>query len=246
MDRLPDVPFEFYNVESLRRIGLHQVCFRCGKYGHKKESCLVEQEEDQGKKEGVKEDASMETPEGELNDNGKAKKGKAAVREQWFAEDEVKAEIWVTINDRKVDVASNKVNQFGVGPSPRGTGTRSFTSLIRDMRTHYHLDFIAILKLAPARAIVADVLNPQDFEQWSLMDCEGYKRRNLCLWDHSISSFVLERHHQFYTWRLPVRWAFWTMTISRMRLRLVVGAGHVGPPLTRQLLDSRAWLVGET
>ncbi|KAI9079885.1 hypothetical protein K1719_038131 [Acacia pycnantha] len=92
--RLPDVPFEFYNVESLRRIGnmigrmikvdrstsvydkggfaricveidlkqpllptyevfgeeraivyegLHQVCFQCGKYGHQKKFCPLNQ-----------------------------------------------------------------------------------------------------------------------------------------------------------------------------------------------------------
>ncbi|KAI9119913.1 hypothetical protein K1719_009302 [Acacia pycnantha] len=157
--RLPDVPFEFYNVESLRRIGnmvgkmikldrstsvydkggfaricveidlkkpllpsykifneerpivyegLHQVCFRCGKYGHKKESCLVEQEEEQGKKEGVKEDASMETLEGELNDNGKAKMGQQLPGEQSDSRRmKSRQEIGVTINDRKGDVASN-------------------------------------------------------------------------------------------------------------------------------------------
>ncbi|KAI9081654.1 hypothetical protein K1719_036390 [Acacia pycnantha] len=95
--RLPDVPFEFYNVESLRRIGnmigrmikvdrstsvydkggfaricveidlkqpllptykvfgeeraivyegLHQVCFQCGKYGHQKKFCPLNQTEE--------------------------------------------------------------------------------------------------------------------------------------------------------------------------------------------------------
>ncbi|KAI9116896.1 hypothetical protein K1719_011895 [Acacia pycnantha] len=101
--RLPDVPFEFYNIESLRRIGhmigrmikidrstsiyykggfaricveldlqqpllpsymifgeerpiiyegLHHVCFKCGKYGHQKETCpTVQREEDDQKAE---------------------------------------------------------------------------------------------------------------------------------------------------------------------------------------------------
>ncbi|KAI9128260.1 hypothetical protein K1719_001253 [Acacia pycnantha] len=105
--RLPDVPFEFYNVESLRRIGnmigkmikvdrstsiydkggfaricveidlkkpllpsyvvfgeerqivykgLHQVCFKCGKYGHKKTTCPMElsQSDLSGNEHGIK------------------------------------------------------------------------------------------------------------------------------------------------------------------------------------------------
>ncbi|KAI9073491.1 hypothetical protein K1719_044530 [Acacia pycnantha] len=72
--RLPDVPLEFYNVESLRRIGnmqpllptytvfeeerpiiyegLHQVCFTCGKYGHQKDSCPMSQKEDEVQSNG--------------------------------------------------------------------------------------------------------------------------------------------------------------------------------------------------
>ncbi|KAI9127363.1 hypothetical protein K1719_001922 [Acacia pycnantha] len=109
--RLPDVPFEFYNVESLRRIGnmvgrmikidrstsiyekggfaricveidlkqpllpsymvfgeerhiiyegLHQVCFGCGKYGHKKKKkeCPLRQNEHDGVKENQQKVAS--------------------------------------------------------------------------------------------------------------------------------------------------------------------------------------------
>ncbi|KAI9107574.1 hypothetical protein K1719_021611 [Acacia pycnantha] len=465
--RLPDVPFEFYNVESLRRIGnmvgkmikldrstsvydkggfaricveidlkkpllpsykifneerpivyegLHQVCFRCGKYGHKKESCLVKQEEDQGKKEGVKEDASMETPEvggvsrqqtppevetsvppntsgnvardeyrfgkikilkrdfrgdhnaakskGELNDNGKAKMGQQLPGEQSDSRRmKSRQEIGVTINDRKGDVASNSpaksewvqvgvkrknvgkgklkgkenrppsqprgrkltqvgrgmepshLNPFGVlqtqdarvdvnpdkegngdrtlnnlglngegnivappmherptepigasmglmgpvdqilerdmvhfdhGDATMGTGTRSFTSLIRDMRTHYHLDFIAILETRCTPALSVGRAKSLGFPNMELVDCEGYSGGIWCLWDHSISSVsVLERHHQFLHLKITSSArCTWTMTI-------VYASPSCGP--RRVLWDhlSRlapsiqgAWLVG--
>ncbi|KAI9083745.1 hypothetical protein K1719_034334 [Acacia pycnantha] len=71
--------------------GLHQVCFVCGKYGHKKESCSVGQDEAQGKEEGP----SMVTPEAgdvsgqhtssELGAGGSTNTcGEAAGDECWF------------------------------------------------------------------------------------------------------------------------------------------------------------------
>ncbi|KAI9100906.1 hypothetical protein K1719_024030 [Acacia pycnantha] len=116
---LPDVPFEFYNVESLRRIGnmigrmikvdratsiydkggfacicvkidlqqpllpsytvfgeersiiyegLHQVCFRCGRYGHRKDTCSLNKAEDQ-----PVDQQTMEPKQGGSNDVGSTK-----------------------------------------------------------------------------------------------------------------------------------------------------------------------------
>ncbi|KAI9082694.1 hypothetical protein K1719_035268 [Acacia pycnantha] len=121
--RLPDIPFEFYNIESLRRIGnlvgkmikldrstsiyekggfaricveidlqkpllpsyvvfgeerpivyegLHQVCFACGKYGHKKEVCSVGRKVEEGQT------SSHDTRGYENGDVGEGRKEKGA------------------------------------------------------------------------------------------------------------------------------------------------------------------------
>ncbi|KAI9110195.1 hypothetical protein K1719_018637 [Acacia pycnantha] len=64
--RLRNISFEFYNIDSLHIIGnmigkmikvfgeerpiiyegLHQVCFMCGKYGHRKDNCPMKQEDE--------------------------------------------------------------------------------------------------------------------------------------------------------------------------------------------------------
>ncbi|KAI9108820.1 hypothetical protein K1719_020125 [Acacia pycnantha] len=308
--RLPDVPFEFYNVESLRRIGnmvgkmikvdrstsvydkgsfahicveidlkkpllptytvfgeerpivyegLHQVCFVCGKYGHKKES--VGQEET-AEKENVQstagpevgdsngESASTETGvggsatsfakfKGDLNENPKGMSGQRVTEgKSDLRRMKTKQEIRVGVNENKVEVASGS-GSGKAGPvvaiplvhessttqahlileikedNGQGTGARSFPSLIRDLKAHYHLGFIAILEArcntesSVARASQLGFLNME------LINCEGYSGGIWCLWDHCISSVsVVKRHHQFLHLLITNSvGSAWTMTV---------------------------------
>ncbi|KAI9083705.1 hypothetical protein K1719_034294 [Acacia pycnantha] len=97
----------------------------------------------------------------------------------------------------------------------QGTGTRSFPSLIRDIKSHYQLDFIAILETRCTPALSVGRANTLGFPNMELVDCEGYSTGIWCLWDHSISSVsILEQHHQFLHLRITSSaGSTWTMTV---------------------------------
>ncbi|KAI9084859.1 hypothetical protein K1719_033265 [Acacia pycnantha] len=80
----------------------------------------------------------------------------------------------------------------------RGTGAKSFPALVRDLKTHYQLNFIAILETRCNKEVSHRRANLLGFPNMELVDCEGYSGGIWCLWDHSITSIsVIERHHQF-------------------------------------------------
>ncbi|KAK4258548.1 hypothetical protein QN277_004989 [Acacia crassicarpa] len=80
----------------------------------------------------------------------------------------------------------------------RGTGALSFPALVRDLKTHYRLDFIAVLETRCTKEASLSRAQQLGFPNMELIDCEGYSGGIWCLWEHSISSIsVIERHHQF-------------------------------------------------
>ncbi|KAI9092467.1 hypothetical protein K1719_027595 [Acacia pycnantha] len=100
----------------------------------------------------------------------------------------------------------------------RGTGSKSFPALVRDLKSHYQLDFIAIVETRCNRESSVARAEKLGFPNMALVDCEGYSGGIWCLWNHSISSIsILERHHQFihlvvtgatgHTWTLTVAYA---------------------------------------
>ncbi|KAI9114885.1 hypothetical protein K1719_013898 [Acacia pycnantha] len=79
-----------------------------------------------------------------------------------------------------------------------GTGAKSFPALVRDLKSHYHLNFIAIVETRCAKEASVGRASQLGFPNMELIDCEGYSGGIWCLWDHNIASIsVLERHHQF-------------------------------------------------
>ncbi|KAI9121850.1 hypothetical protein K1719_007240 [Acacia pycnantha] len=99
-----------------------------------------------------------------------------------------------------------------------GTGAKSFPALVRELKNHYKLDFIAIVETMCSKEMSVARANQLGFPHMELVDCEGYSGGIWCLWDHSISAItILERHHQFihlqisgeagYSWQLTVVYA---------------------------------------
>ncbi|KAI9113418.1 hypothetical protein K1719_015345 [Acacia pycnantha] len=82
--------------------------------------------------------------------------------------------------------------------NPRGTGARSFPALVRDLKAHYQLDFIAILEMRCKKDLSIGRAKQLGFPYMELMDGEGYSGGIWCLWEHSIGSVsLIERHSQF-------------------------------------------------
>ncbi|KAI9072555.1 hypothetical protein K1719_045486 [Acacia pycnantha] len=77
-------------------------------------------------------------------------------------------------------------------------GAKRFPALVRDLKSHYHLDFIAIVETRCAKESSVVRASQLGFSNMELIDCEGYSGGIWCLWNPSIASIsVLERHHQF-------------------------------------------------
>ncbi|KAK4283181.1 hypothetical protein QN277_000163 [Acacia crassicarpa] len=80
----------------------------------------------------------------------------------------------------------------------RGTGAPSFPALIRDLKAHYRLDFLAILETRCSKEASRRRAQALGFHNMELIDCEGYSGGIWCFWEHSITSvLVIERHRQF-------------------------------------------------
>ncbi|KAK4256282.1 hypothetical protein QN277_009167 [Acacia crassicarpa] len=111
----------------------------------------------------------------------------------------------------------------------RGIGALSFPALIRELKSNYRLDFLAVLETRCSSDVSQSRVRQLGFPNMELIDCEGYSGGIWCFWEHSITSVsVIERHHQFThlqvtgsascTWMLTVvyasptsipRWALW-------------------------------------
>ncbi|KAI9074198.1 hypothetical protein K1719_043852 [Acacia pycnantha] len=77
--------------------------------------------------------------------------------------------------------------------------SKKFSSLlVRELKGHYNLDFIAIVETRCNKEMSLIRANQLGFPNMELVDCEGYSGGIWCLWNHNISAItVLERHHQF-------------------------------------------------
>ncbi|KAI9112213.1 hypothetical protein K1719_016736 [Acacia pycnantha] len=69
----------------------------------------------------------------------------------------------------------------------RGTGARSFPPLIRDLKAHYQLAFVAILETRCSSELSRGRASHLGFSNMELINCEGYSGGIWCLWDHCIS-----------------------------------------------------------
>ncbi|KAK4275212.1 hypothetical protein QN277_018336 [Acacia crassicarpa] len=97
----------------------------------------------------------------------------------------------------------------------RGTGARSFPALVRDLKSHYHLDFLAIVETRCAKESSVRRARQLGFPNMELIDCVGYSGGIWCFWDQTIVSIsVLERHHQYIHLQVNgTSGCSWTLTV---------------------------------
>ncbi|KAK4254012.1 hypothetical protein QN277_009448 [Acacia crassicarpa] len=97
----------------------------------------------------------------------------------------------------------------------RGTGAQSFPALVCDLKTHYQLNFIAILETRCNKAVSQSRASQLGFPNMELVDCEGYSGGIWCLWDHSFTSVsLIERHPQFLHFQVSrAAGCSWTITV---------------------------------
>ena len=80
----------------------------------------------------------------------------------------------------------------------RGTGSKSFPSLIREMKSYHKLDFLAIVETRADMLQSERRIKSLGFHEFSFTAAEGFSGGIWCLWDVSIAKVeVLEKHHQF-------------------------------------------------
>ncbi|KAI9124212.1 hypothetical protein K1719_005512 [Acacia pycnantha] len=127
-----------------------------------------------------------------------------------------------------------------------GTGAKSFPALVCDLKSHYELDFLAILETRYTQEASVGRVQQLGFPNMELIQCEGYSGGIWCFWDHSISSVtVLERHHQFVhllvTGSTGQSWMFTVVYASTS----CVGRQILWENLSRIAQTvHRAWLIG--
>ncbi|KAK4254761.1 hypothetical protein QN277_010094 [Acacia crassicarpa] len=97
----------------------------------------------------------------------------------------------------------------------RGTGAGSFPGLVRDLKSYYQLNFVAIVETRCAKELSLGRANQLGFSSMELIDCEGYSGGIWCLWDNNIISISLsERHHQYMHLQVNgIAGRVWTLTV---------------------------------
>ncbi|KAK4275816.1 hypothetical protein QN277_018836 [Acacia crassicarpa] len=97
----------------------------------------------------------------------------------------------------------------------RGIGARSFPALIRDLKNHYNLNFVAILETHCSKEDSARRADQLGFSHMELIDSEGYSGGIWCFWEPTISHVaVLEHHHQYMHLKITcVTGCSWILTV---------------------------------
>ncbi|KAK4270935.1 hypothetical protein QN277_019699 [Acacia crassicarpa] len=128
----------------------------------------------------------------------------------------------------------------------RGTGAPSFPALIRDLKKHYQLNFMAILKTRCTHQLARTRAQLMGFPNMEIVDCEGYSGGIWCLWDDNIGAVTLvERNFQF------LHFLITSSTGSSWHLTVIYASPNCN---TRQVLWENlsrialsiqgAWLIG--
>lgn len=77
----------------------------------------------------------------------------------------------------------------------RGTSMKSFRSLIRDLKKHYHLDFLAIVETHATNKKASETIKNLGFSYFNFVDAEGFSGGIWCLWDKVFKSVKIISHH---------------------------------------------------
>ena len=97
----------------------------------------------------------------------------------------------------------------------RGTGSRNFPNLIRELTSFYHIDFIAILETRCSGNKALNICQKLGFHYFEIVDADGFRGGLWCLWSsrfHSIK--VVSKHSQFIHLQMEdTRGQFWWFTV---------------------------------
>ncbi|XP_028782372.1 uncharacterized protein LOC114738479 [Neltuma alba] len=97
----------------------------------------------------------------------------------------------------------------------RGTRAKSFPSLVREIKRHYQIDFLAILETRCDKREVKNRTKKLGFHAYEIIDVEGYSGGIWCLWERSVQHVtILEKNPQFMHVRVGNSQGLsWEMTI---------------------------------
>ncbi|XP_028768574.1 uncharacterized protein LOC114726176 [Neltuma alba] len=80
----------------------------------------------------------------------------------------------------------------------RGTGAKSFPSLIKDLKKHFVLDFLALVETRSDKQKTEKRIGGIGFHDYTFIEAEGYSEGIWCLWNAGVRKVeVIERHRQF-------------------------------------------------
>ena len=80
----------------------------------------------------------------------------------------------------------------------RGTGLKSFPSLVREIKKQYKLDFLAILETRANASKTERIIRQLGFSKFTFSAAEGYSGGIWCLWEEgSLTIEVIDRQKQF-------------------------------------------------
>ncbi|KAI9100030.1 hypothetical protein K1719_024248 [Acacia pycnantha] len=204
--------------------GLHQVCLECGKYGHIKKECPSLQVE---KSEKADDKQAGDSNSGDGGDKNLEKEMQAVDAGSTPAKAMRVLGLVATVEPPAMKVIFDKAEGEPATPqhtprflmnymiwNSRAPGARSFPALVRDLKSHYKLDFIAILETRCSKASTGRA-NQAGFTHMELIDNEGYSGGIWCPWEPCISHVVvIERHHQFMHLRITDASShYWMLTV---------------------------------
>ncbi|XP_028786380.1 uncharacterized protein LOC114742276 [Neltuma alba] len=97
----------------------------------------------------------------------------------------------------------------------RGTGTKTFPSLVQELKKHFCLDFLALLETRSDKLKTERRIGSLGFQEYTFIEAEGYSGGIWCLWNAGVRRVeVLERHRQYLHLYIETsRLEQWFMTI---------------------------------
>ena len=80
----------------------------------------------------------------------------------------------------------------------RGTGSKSFSSLVREIKNHYQVDFMDILETRADREKSEHRIKNMGFQEYGFTAAKGFSGGIWCLWNNGVCKIrIIESHHQY-------------------------------------------------
>ena len=97
----------------------------------------------------------------------------------------------------------------------RGTGSRNFSNLVREISSFYAVDFFAILETRCSGNKAVDICSKLNFDNFEIVDAMGFKGGIWCCWSNKFRGIeVIAKNSQFIHLRIQKNTGeFWWLTI---------------------------------